>query len=280
MTDKSPHNPSVSSPDLQFDRAVPATGVGETATQSVVCGACSATLRTWYYDVDGLQLCAACRQKAERSASPVRDWGATMRALLFGLGAAVAGAAIYYGVIAITNFEIGIVALLIGYMVGFSVRKGAGGRGGRRLQVAAAALTYFSVAMEYLPVALKGVVDGETSDSPTAVVAADSALSEQGEPNAAVTDSLAVGGSTQTNVKALNPVLGIGLLAGFALALPLMVVFGTLPSGLISALIIGIGMRQAWVMTKAAKLTITGPFKVGRAAGGDSSSSGSAASAA
>ena len=62
-------------------------------------------------------------------------------AAIFGLGAALAGAAIYYAVIAITHFEIGLVAILIGYMVGYAVRKGAGGRGGLRFQILAALLT-------------------------------------------------------------------------------------------------------------------------------------------
>jgi hypothetical protein len=56
-----------------------------------------------------------------------------------------------------------------------------------------------------------------------------------------------------------------------------MVVFGTLPSGLISALIIAVGMRQAWTMTRAADVTIAGPFKVGR---GTAQSDGRTASAA
>jgi hypothetical protein len=51
---------------------------------------------------------------------------------VFGLGAGIVGAVIYYAVIAITNFEIGLVAILIGYMVGQAVRKGARGRGGLR----------------------------------------------------------------------------------------------------------------------------------------------------
>ena len=42
-----------------------------------------------------------------------------------------------------------------------------------------------------------------------------------------------------------------------------MVIFRSLPFGLISALIIFIGMRQAWVMTAPHVIDISGPFKVG-----------------
>src|SRR5207237_1674878 len=76
-------------------------------------------------------------------------------ASLFGLGAGIVGAAIYYAVIALANLEIGIVAILIGYMVGYAVRRGAGGRGGRRFQALAVALTYLSIALAYAPVAVQ-----------------------------------------------------------------------------------------------------------------------------
>ena len=170
--------------DLQFDRAVPAaSGDSDASAQAVVCAACNTTLRTAYYDVDGQQLCAACKQKVEATSAPIREWGATLRAALFGFGAAVAGAIIYYGVIAITNFEIGIVAILIGFMVGFSVRKGARGRGGRRLQLAAAGLTYFSVAMAYFPLAMKGAAQESDASDQASAITADTAQSGAFVPN-------------------------------------------------------------------------------------------------
>jgi hypothetical protein len=55
----------------------------------------------------------------------------------------------------------------------------------------------------------------------------------------------------------------LGLFVFFAFALPVMAVLGSLPSGLISALIIGFGMHQAWRMTGDARPRITGPHRVG-----------------
>ena len=46
-------------------------------------------------------------------------------------------------------------------------------------------------------------------------------------------------------------------------ALPVLVVIGSLPSGLISAFIIFIGMRQAWKMTGAPVVKVLGPYRVG-----------------
>ena len=49
------------------------------------------------------------------------------------------------------------------------------------------------------------------------------------------------------------------------LALPVLMVVGSLPSGLLSAFIIFIGMAQAWRMTAAPILQISGPYRVGSA---------------
>ena len=57
--------------------------------------------------------------------------------------------------------------------------------------------------------------------------------------------------------------LGVAVLAGFVAVLPVLVVVGSLPSGLISAFIIFIGMRQAWKMTGTPRVEILGPFRVG-----------------
>lgn len=46
-------------------------------------------------------------------------------------------------------------------------------------------------------------------------------------------------------------------------ALPIMSIVGSLPGGLLSALIIGIGLHQAWSMTGPHKLMVSGPYKVG-----------------
>jgi hypothetical protein len=52
-------------------------------------------------------------------------------------------------------------------------------------------------------------------------------------------------------------------LSGLIAALPVLVVVGSFPSGLISAFIIFIGMRQAWKMTGAPVMRVAGPYRVG-----------------
>jgi hypothetical protein len=129
---------------LQFDRMIPQL---ENST-GVLCAGCGTPIGTEYFQVNGNVLCGRCRQSIEAAVWPLVVAG------VYGLGAGIGGAAIYYAVIAIAHLEIGIVAILIGYMVGYSVRKGARGRGGRRFQILAAALTYASVALAYTPIAV------------------------------------------------------------------------------------------------------------------------------
>jgi hypothetical protein len=61
-------------------------------------------------------------------------WRTLLRAALFGIGAGILGAAIYYGVLALTGYNIGLVAIGVGILVGRAVRKGSGGFGGRGYQ--------------------------------------------------------------------------------------------------------------------------------------------------
>src|SRR5689334_18288991 len=127
--------------DLQFDRAVPSNPSSSTDGVAVACAACLTSVSDSYYDVNGHTVCARCRSAAEASAKTPRGIRPLLIATAFGVFAAVAGALIYYVVLDYAHVEIGIIAILIGYMVGYSVRKGANG-GGRRFQVLAVALTY------------------------------------------------------------------------------------------------------------------------------------------
>jgi hypothetical protein len=237
---------------LQFDRLV--TDAPSSITQttpSANCSACGNSIQTEYYSVNGHAVCGSCRQTIEAAAEMPRGAGPFVLAALFGLGAGVVGAAIYYAVIALLNLEIGIVAILIGYMVGFAVRKGAGNRGGRRFQVLAVALTYGAVALAYTPVvisaALKGGREQEQKADAMSNSSASSSLQATAEPP-----------PTTGGV-----VLGIVMSLGFIAALPLLVVFGSMPSGLISAAIIFFGMQQAWKLTGVPVLQVLGPFRVG-----------------
>jgi len=240
--------------ELQFDRviAAPAGSVVSTPT-AAICTACQTTLDTEYYSVNDHAVCSSCRDGIEQAAQTPRGAWPFIRAGLFGLGAGIVGAAIYYAVIALANLEIGIVAILIGYMVGYSVRRGAGGRGGRRFQVLAIALTYGAVALAYTPVLITAAVDREKTDTASAIT----------RNTGAAPAPTALGDRANDEPSAGSAFIGLIFALAVVAALPVIMVFGTLPSGLISAAIIFFGMRQAWAMTGVPSLRISGPYRVG-----------------
>jgi hypothetical protein len=232
---------------LQFETAVPhAPSDAVTGEQgSVTCRACERTITDEYFDINGQPVCDSCRVRIGEQAETPKGWGVFARTGLYGLGATIAGAVLYYAVIAITDFEIGIVAIAIGYMVGYAVRAGARGRGGRRFQVLALVLTYWAVGLAYTPLAFSGT-------------------SEQSERQAQTTPASPASESTDAAdaTDDVNIPLGVAFLLVFSLALPVLAVAGSMPGGLISAAIIAFGMHQAWRMTAAPQVQITGPYRI------------------
>jgi len=235
---------------LQFDRAVMESGVADAPPSPVVtCAGCKLRIETQYYDVNGSALCGTCRAAVAAAARTPEGMLPLLKAAGLGAGAGVAGAAIYYAVIAIAHLEIGIVAILIGYMVGYSVRKGVQGRGGRRFQVLAAVLTYLSVALAYAPLAIQEAL-AEKPPAPVSAAGADASTQVAARP-------------AQPRPSTGRALLRIVAVSGVIAALLVLVVVGSFPSGLISAFIIFIGMRQAWKMTGAPVMRVAGPYRVG-----------------
>jgi hypothetical protein len=143
---------NLTTPVIDAPSVAPSGGV------AVACSACQTAIDTEYFDVNGHVVCDRCRAAAERAAETPTGIEPLIVASVLGLGAALAGALIYYAVIAIAHLQIGYVAILIGYMVGYAVRKGARSRGGRRFQILAVALTYFAICLAYTPIVVKQAV--------------------------------------------------------------------------------------------------------------------------
>ncbi len=135
--------------DLQFERAEFTHG-GE----GPLCAACQRPAHE-YFQFQGHIYCAPCRQRIESSLDRLERSASFGRAALYGVGAAIAGAALYYAVLAATGYEIGLVAVVVGLLVGKAVRKGSDSLGGWRYQALAMSLTYLSIVSSYVPGILK-----------------------------------------------------------------------------------------------------------------------------
>ena len=235
---------------LQFDTAISTVPASESRAEGVTCAVCGNQVRDEYFDVNAHQMCAKCRNEIAQLAETPRGWGVFARACAFGLVAAILGAIVYYAVIKITNFEIGIVAIAIGYMVGYGIRMGTKGRGGLRFQIVAVVLTYWAVGLAYMPIAFGAIMDKPASQEASANA---SAPANAAEPPADATDA----------PSPANLPLALAILVGISFALPVLTVVSSLPGGLISAAIIAFGMMQAWRMTGAPHVVITGPYRIG-----------------
>jgi len=133
-------------------------------------------------------------------------------------------------------------------------------------QILAVALTYWAVGLAYAPLAFKQMV-GDTKKSSASALTTDSAagptIGERLGDSVKSADSTAKTVSGNDDVSGSEALKAVGALVVLVFALPVLSVFGSLPFGLISALIIFIGMRQAWQMAAGPQLEISGPYRVG-----------------
>jgi len=135
MTDQEP---------LDFERAEFESDKGDPLT----CAFCGQSVADYYYHVGGKLACKHCQpQLAAALAMSPRFW----RALLLGVLAAALGSAIWFGIIEATGYEVGLIAVVLGFLVGTAVRKGSGGVGGLSMQLLAVFLTYSSIVFAYMP---------------------------------------------------------------------------------------------------------------------------------
>lgn len=146
------------SDSLQFGRAEFAQAVPE----RVICAACQHPVIQSYYEIAGRVFCATCRGAfdAPREGSGLLRF---LRATIAGLGAAIAGAAVWYGVRVLVELELALIAIGIAVAVGKAVRWGSRGVGGPVYQLLAVALTYTGIAFNYLPDLLKTLLGAATS---------------------------------------------------------------------------------------------------------------------
>src|SRR5262245_49317027 len=99
--------------ELQFDQVAQSSDSSARDGLAVECTACHESLRTEYFSINGRIVCERCSKMIERLAVPPKGARPLIRAGMFGLCAGIAGAAVYYAVLAIAHLEIGIVAILI-----------------------------------------------------------------------------------------------------------------------------------------------------------------------
>ncbi len=284
-----PTNETAPAAELQFDRAE--FDDAESASGGLECTACNSPIAGAYFEINGAIACEACRAEAAALRTGGSGVARFLRATLFGILAGALGAGIYYGIVALTGFEIGLVAILVGFMVGFAVHVGSRARGGWLYQVLAVTLTYCSIVSAYVPdvaeglrqttleppvAALEGTDEAATvaladpvgafaedvdpSDLSTPVPAEPEAVAET-NPEDVGTESAEIGLASPAaldepiEVSQLFFWIVVGIIA---LAAPFLMGF----ENILGLLIIGFGLWQAGKMNRKQPFEVAGPFQV------------------
>lgn len=186
------------------------------------CRLCGSPLGSEFYRVRGKAACAACAT-APGMAPPVNPQTAFSQALVLGAFAALGGLVAYAAFTILTGSYFGYVALGVGYLVARAIKFGSQGLGGRQYQIAAVALTYASISLAAIPIAIWPRHGGQVNWDRVGHLAG----------------KLMVLGLASPFLELRDPV-----------------------HGLIGAVILFIGLRIAWRMTAAEPGPVEGPFRI------------------
>lgn len=225
---------------LQFDKA---EGVAAGAPQ---CSVCKQAIPDAYYQVNAQVVCAGCRTQIERIFRSGFSAARLLKAAVFGIVAGALGAGIWYAVLKLADSELGIIAIAVGFMVGWAVRRGAEYRGGIVFQLLAVLLTYLAIVSTYVPRVVSVVTRRDAPEK--------TAVAEVGQPAAPVAEQ-------KPSVRDLSPAAWVYIMA-IAIALPFLQGF----QNIIGIFIIGIALYEAWMLNRRPKVQVSGPFAIGGAA--------------
>jgi len=239
--------------NLQFERAERAD---REASARLTCAGCGQPIPASYYEVNGSVTCQQCRNQIMAGWSRGSSIGRFARAVGLGLGAAVLGAGIYFGIAALTGYEFGLVAIVVGVLVGGAVRKGSNGRGGWRYQLLAMFLTYTAVVVtdsSLIARELKKEWRAHGDSAPAAGAGTPAAVAPE------VNASADRGGAPGTShlPRPLAVALGLAVLVALAYVAPIMIGI-TSP---IHLLIAGFALYEAWKLNRGVALQVTGPYQ-------------------
>jgi hypothetical protein len=222
--------------DLQFERMEPREGAAETS-----CAACQRRISDVYFEAAGRIFCATCRDGVLAAQAGGSGAARLAKALVFGVGAAAVSAVVWYAIVKLTGYELGIIAIAVGFAVGVAVRTGSEQRGGWAYQAIAVLFTYLAIAASYVPLVTESfraqvaAETAQTADAPAAPPAID---------------------ETALRVSAV------------LVAVQIPVLQATEGTGIIGLLIVGFALYEAWRINKRQTIAFSGPFRLQRGAPG------------
>jgi hypothetical protein len=228
--------------DLQFQRAEPIAPEPSPDDSSPRCVVCKKPTGATYFHAQGMVVCPGCAEqiRTHQMAPPATSLA---RAAIYGGAAAFAGCMLYSLVWIVLNVRIGLIAILVGYMVGRAIRHASHGRGGRPQQILAVVLTYFAISTSYVAVFVFHAIN-----NPRPAV-----VQQQRPARPAPAAAEKAPSSFATSVV---------FLLLLAAAAPFLSLGSSGISGLIGLFIIFIGLQRAWRLTGRSEILLMGPYTV------------------
>jgi hypothetical protein len=261
------------------------------------CSDCRAPLRTYYFAMNTRPVCSKCKLGYEAQIARGTGSAAVVRAAVWGVGTALASAAVLAGVLlTIGAFGRILMAIGIGWAIGTAIKKANGGYPGVHYQILAAVLTYFAIGLGSIAPVVREVskaralyvadsTRGARDDSARAVLAA-----QQREESGITSEPVADEGQELTALDRIDsatspeharrravsganaerfakggflPKLVAGEVLMFTLPLLSLFTFGVY-GAVITIGAFGYGMYKAWDLTSGGPaLEVSGPHKVG-----------------
>lgn len=279
--------------ELQFDHveyAAPAP--------AATCPLCNQPMQETYYEVNGTACCPGCHDRIQEHLNRGSAFGRFVRATVYGSIAGAIGAGIYYGVRELTNINFGLIAIVVGLMIGNSVKRGSNARGGWFYQGLAMFLTYTAIVSTHIPMLMQAIGNraakeeaaeaqvpakpGDVAEArPAEPAVAKPEEGAEAKPNELAAAEPANAGAKPDQAPEVKPqnaddpaprnarppitlphlLFALVVLTGFAYAIPIWLGFHS-PMGLV---IVGIALYEAWVTNRRSHVMINGPFRIGRA---------------
>jgi hypothetical protein len=212
------------------------------------CQFCHQPIGDAYYRINDAMSCPSCADKMQRELAPDTH-AAFVRAVAFGIGAAILGMVLYATFAIVTGIVIGYASLAVGWIVGKAMIKGSNGVGGRRYQIVAILLTYAAVSTAAIPIWIHYARDKQKTHTTQNQTASPQADADTDQPQR----------TTPTNRPAF--IMAIGTLIGLGLVSPFLELSQNPVGGMIGLVILFVGMRFAWRFTAAGAPTLSGPFE-------------------
>jgi hypothetical protein len=250
--------------DESLDFSAPADAPG-----APICIGCNKPIVDAYWAINGKVVCADCKAQVENAVAHGTRAGGFGRGLLYGIGGMLGGSIIWYAVAKLANLEIGLIAILLGWMVGKAVHAGSGHRGGLKFQLLAVGLTYLGISLAYTPFLFEAFSQMATSDSTQiamdSLVATGDSFTLADSTRISLDSVLGNAASDSAAAEPVSPIVAFGALGIAILSLPVLIVVGDFPASLLSVIIYAIAFYEAWKFPRKAQLDVSGPFKVSAA---------------